>query len=607
MADKINYSNLDRTKIPERYKWNVNDIYENDAEWKKEKARLYKEFDVLEKSYKGKVGNSAKMLYEALNKIHEVSRCVGKFKDYAKLLSDQDKSNAKALSMKEEGHKVHTDFLTVISFLKPEVINIDSKTLKKYFSDYEPLTIYKQYLDDITRQRSHILSKEQEIILSESELISSAPYNIYSTLYNTEIQFPKVTLSDGSVIEMSIPTYTKHRSSNNRKDRIAIFDGFWSTFDKMKGTFATMLNEQLKNDYFYAKIRNYKSTLSASLDGFNIPEQVYRVLLKSINKNLGSLHRYLKLRKKILGLDEMHYYDLYCPLVDSVKTSYKWEEVHPLLIESLDPLGNDYVDILKVGLKNRWADVYPNKGKRSGAYSDGDIYDLHPYILLNYTDDFDSLSTTAHEFGHAIHSYLSNKNQPYVYADYSIFLAEIASTVNEYLLSAYLINKTNDKKLKMYLIGEMLDRIRTTIFRQALFAEFELKIHEVIESGGSVNADLLGKIYGELLQRYYGHDKDIVLIDDYLHIEWTFIPHFYYNYYVYNYVTGLISAMTLGEGILTDGQETIDKYLKMLKSGCSKYPIELLKDAGVDFMTEKPIDDAMKSFNKYLDMMEDLM
>jgi oligoendopeptidase F len=491
--------------------------------------------------------------------------------------------------------------------LTPDIQAIGKEKIGAFLQKDKGLEEYRQVLKDILRTAPHTLSPPEEAILSRVGMIAGAPYDIYSAYTSADMEFPMVKLSDGKEYRMTQAAYTKYRASNSRDDRKVVFDEFWKAYMKDQNTFGVLLNAQVQRDWFYGKTRKYDSSMAAALDAGNIPVKVYTQLVDGINANLPALYRYLELRKKMLGLPELTYYDMYPSIIKDVDMPFTYQEASDLVVEALKPLGPEYINPLKQAFTNRWVDVYPTDGKRSGAYSNGAFYDGHPYVLLNFNGDYESVSTLAHELGHSMHSYFSNKNQAFPNSDYAIFVAEVASTFNEAMLNDYMVKKETDPYKKLFLLGSNLERARQTIFRQAMFAEFEMKIHDRVEKGETLTGADLTKLYLELLKKYYGADKGVTRIDDAYGIEWAYIPHFYYDFYVYQYSTGQIAATALSEKVLSGEKGAADRYLDFLKSGSSDYPIEVLKKAGVDLTTPEPMELAMKSFNRTMDEIETIL
>lgn len=424
---------------------------------------------------------------------------------------------------------------------------------------------------------------------------------------NAELPYPEITLSDGIIAKLSKAGYARYRAVTNRSDREAVFQAFWDTFNKFKGTFGVQLYANVKRDMFYARTRNYPSSLESALDKNNIPAKVYFSLIENINNNLDTFHRYLKLKRRMLDVDKLKYSDVYAPVVKAVDLEYTFKEAKQLVLDAFEPLGKDYNRSVKEAFEKRWIDVYPTPGKRAGGYCNGDTYDVHPYILLNYNGQYDDVSTLAHELGHAMHSYYSNKNQPYPTADYSIFVAEVASTLNEALLIDTMLKEAKDSDIRLSLLMSYLDRARQTLFRQTQFAEFELRIHEKAERGEPLTGDVLNELYGDILKKYYGHDKGVCYIDDKFTVEWAYVPHFYYNFYVYQYATSFTASTALSEKILNKEKGAVEKYIEFLSAGGSDYPINLLKKAGVDMTTARPFAKTMVAMNRIMDTIESIL
>ncbi len=434
--------------------------------------------------------------------------------------------------------------------------------------------------------------------------MASGPATTYGIFADADFPHPEVGLSDGKTVKLDKASVALHRASPNREDREKVMAAFFTALGKYRATFGAMTNASVQTSTFYARARNYGSALEASLDGPNIPVSVYSRLIEGVDRNLAAFHRYLKLRKRMLGVSELHYYDLYAPLVSSVNTQYPVEEAESHILEALSPLGRDYRTGAQRSFTERWIDVYPNEGKRSGAYSAGDAYDVHPYMLLNYNSRYEDMSTLAHELGHTMHSYFSNKTQPYPLASYSIFVAEVASTFNEALLSDFMLKKIKDDATRLSLLGNYLESIKGTVFRQTQFAEFELRMHEMVERGEALTGDTLSRLYAEIVKKYYGHDQGICVVDEYVENEWAMIPHFYNAYYVFQYATSFTASCALSEKVLAGEPGATERYLAFLSGGHSKYPIELLKEAGVDMTTDEPLELTIKKMNRVMDQME---
>jgi len=599
-------SATERKNVPEKYKWNLSDLYKTEKDFLKSRENFQNNINAISK-YKGKLGESSESLKNCLDTLFVLSKDYSKLTSYTSMNADQDLRNSDSQKLKNETTTVGREFASEVSFITPELVSLGEEKLKTFLKENKGLNIYKMFILDAIRTSKHTLSAQEEKLLSKTSVLASTPYNTYSIFSNTELNFPEITLSNGDKIKLSQAMYGKYRASQNPKDREIVFSNFFKTYKKYEGTIGTLLYSQVQKDWFYAKEKKYSSCVEAALDKNNVPTNVYTQLVNDINNNLKSLHRYLKLRKKMMGLDVLKYSDLYTSLVKEIDLKYSYNDSKNLLLKAMQPLGKEYVNALENGINSRWADIYPTEGKRSGAYSNGSAYDVHPFVLLNHNDDYDSISTFAHEFGHSMHSWFSNKYQPYATSDYSIFVAEVASTFNENLLNNYLVKHETDPLKKLFLLGNLLERIRATIFRQAMFAEFELKIHTAVENDKALTGKDFSKIYLEIVRKYYGHNEGICQVDDIYEIEWAFIPHFYYNYYVYQYSTGLIASTALAENVIEKKEGSVEKYLNFLKSGNSDYPINILAKAGADLTTSTPLETTMKVFNKTMDEIEDTL
>ncbi|HCL00923.1 MAG TPA: oligoendopeptidase F, partial [Lachnoclostridium phytofermentans] len=474
--------------------------------------------------------------------------------------------------------------------------------VEEFYQEEKGLELYRRHIESQRRMKPHVLSDAEERLLAAAGEMASAPGNINSTLNDADIVFPEITDEDGDKVRVTHGNFIPFMQSKDRRVRKEAFDSLYGVYEQFKNTSASILHAQVKQLQFFAKAKKYNTAIEAALDVTEVPVSVYHSLIEAVNKNLPYLHRYMEIRKKALGVEELHMYDLYTPIIEEADSKVSFEEAKKTIIEALRPMGEDYIRILEDGFNNRWIDVYENEGKRSGAYSSG--ASVHPYVLMNYADTLDSMFTLAHEMGHALHSYFSNHTQPTIYSDYVIFVAEVASTCNENLLMQYLLKNTTDKKKRAYLINHLLENYRTTLFRQTMFAEFELMINTKAEQGETLTADMLCEMYRELNEKYYGKD---VVVDDKIAIEWARIPHFYYNYYVFQYATGYSAAVALSNRILTEGESAVKDYLKFLSGGRSADPISLLKIAGIDMSTSKPVEDALKKLGDLLDELESLI
>lgn len=596
----------DRSKIPDQYKWDLSHIYPSEDAWKKEKDRLVKRLPRIAR-YKGKLSSSARQLRECLDLVTDISKEFSRLYSYASMLSDQDTRDSKNLGMTQELSQIGSNFASAAAFIEPEILKIARAKVESFVKKEKGLSIYRHYLDDILRRKKHTGTEGEEKIIAEASLMSDGPQNIYSIFSNADFPFARITLSDGQEVKLDQAAFTLHRASPNRDDRMKVFETFFGKLNEFRRTYGTQLNAEVKKNLFYMRARKYESCLHSALDGANIPVGVYRSLVDNVNRNLGTFHRYLKLRKRILGLDTLHYYDLYAPLLKGVDLAYSVEEAQKHILESLEPLGTEYRQVSSKAFADRWIDMYPSEGKRSGAYSNGSAYDVHPYMLMNYNGKYDDMSTLTHELGHTMHSYFSNKTQPYATANYSIFVAEVASTFNEALLIDYMLRTITDDDIRLSLLGNYLEGIKGTVFRQTQFAEFELRIHEMAEKGEALTGDALNELYMGMAKKYYGHDAGVCIVDDEIKAEWAYIPHFYYNFYVYQYATSFTASAALSEKVLAGDTDVTKKYLAFLSSGGSDYPINLLKKAGVDMTTSEPFELTMKKMNRVMEEMEKIL
>jgi oligoendopeptidase F len=596
----------DRSRIPDKYKWNLTDIFTSDDEWQGQKEALIGQLPLLSR-FAGKLGDSAQSLADCLDLVTRLSKEYARLYCYASMRADEDTRDAKYLAMDQEIAQVGTDFSTRIAFLHPEVLRLGRGIIDQFLHEEPRLSIHRHGLDDILRRKDHTGTEGEEKILADASLISDSPHSIFSIFSNADFPYPDVTLGDGRTVTLNQANFSLYRTMPEREDRKRIFGTYFGRLADYRRTFGTQLYAEVKKNMFYSRARKYRSCLARALDGSNIPAAVYHGLIDNVNAHLDTFHRYLRLRQKLLGLPDLHYYDLYCPVVPSLDVKYTIEEAQHQVIDSLSPLGEKYVAVVRRSFAERWVDVFPSDGKRSGAYSNGGVYDVHPYILLNYNGKYDDMSTLTHELGHTMHSYLTNRTQPYATADYSIFVAEVASTFNEALLIHHMLKSITDDSVRLSLLGNYLDGIRGTVFRQAQFSEFELCIHEKAERGESLTGDSLSEAYDDITRRYYGHDRQICTIDDEIKVEWAHVPHFYYNFYVYQYATSFTASTALSEQVLGGDKTVVERYLELLSSGGSDYPIALLKRAGVDMSTSGPFELTMKKMNGVMDDIEGIL
>ena len=588
-----------RSELLPEETWRLEDIFATEEDWEAAYASVKEDLPKAE-SFKGTMGDSAEKLLAALQFQDQVLEKLGKVYAYSHMRYDQDTTNSFYQGMDDRAKGLYAQAASALSYIVPELLNIDEGKISAFLEEKEELRLYKHALEQINLQRPHVLSAEQESLLAQASEVFDASSNTFGMLNNADLVFPSVKNENGEEVEITHGRYITFLESDDRRVREEAFKAVYETYGKFRNTFASTLSGQVKSDNFNASVHHYESARQAALSANHIPETVYDNL---VNEHLPLLHRYIRLRKKVLGLDELHMYDLFTPLVKEVKMDISYEEAKEYVLKGLAPLGEEYSSVLKEGFENRWVDVRENKGKRSGAYSSG-AYGTNPYILMNWQNNVNNLFTLVHEFGHSVHSYYTRKNQPFPYGNYSIFVAEVASTCNENLLNAYLLDTIDDEKKRIYLLNHYLDGFRSTLFRQTMFAEFEHTVHQMAQNGEALTADALTKEYYELNKRYFG---DSMTVDEEIGLEWARIPHFYYNYYVYQYATGISAATALSKQILEEGQPAVDRYLEFLKSGSSDFPIEVLKKAGVDMTEAEPIAEALKVFEQRLDELEQLL
>ena len=601
----------ERAKVAEKYKWNTADLFPTDDAWQKAKDDLAKRIPELAK-FQGTLGGSADKLYTAIAAMSEVDKDLQRVAVYASMRSDEDTRDQSRMGMNQAARQLAVQNDSVTSYVRPELLAIGADKVKSFVAQDARLKPYAIFLDDIVRWAPHTLSSAEETIAAKAGDLTGAGYAIYNILENAEIPWPELTLANGEKTRLDAQAYTLYRASTDRELRRRTFKTFFGTLQGFNGTFGATLNAAMRAHVFDKDVHKFDSCLEAATFPNNVPTKVYMQLIADVHANLPTLHRYLNLRQKMMGLDTLEYEDLYAPIVKSVDLRYTPEQTQEMVLKAVAPLGPDYVAALRKGYAERWVDWIPTTGKRSGAYSTG-AYGVHPYQLQNFTGLYDEVSAVAHESGHSMHTYLSNKNQPYVTAHYPIFVAEVASTFNEALLLDSMLKETKDKDTRLYLLGNRLENLRTTLFRQTMFAEFELKIHELAEKGEPLTGEKLSGIYRDLVKEYYGDARGVCKVDDLYGIEWAYIPHFYYDFYVYQYATSIVASSSLAKGILAEaaspkgGTRARDAYLTMLSSGSSKYPIDLLKDAGVDMTTSAPFNAAMSEMNKVMDDIESLL
>ncbi len=596
----------DRAAIPDKYKWNLADIYPSDAAWRAAKDAFTAEVPSLAR-FKGRLMTSASTLADGLDTLSAKSKELSRLQSYASLLADQDTRDAAHQGMRQEMTQVSAAFAAEAAFVNPEILKAGKALVEKYVASEPRLAPYRHDLAELVRRAAHTLSDTEETLLADARPMAGAAATTYNILANADFPYPTVTLSDGKTVTLDQAAYADLRALPNRADREKVMSAFFNALGRFSRTFGTTMNAEVQKVVFYTKARHYGSALETELDGPNIPVSVYTRLIDGVNKNLPTFHRYLALRKRMMGLDSLHYYDLYAPLVGSVKLEYSPEEAEALVLGAVAPLGAEYQKTIRKAFDDRWIDLLPNAGKRAGAYSSGGLYDVHPYMLINYNGKYADVSTLAHELGHTMQSYFSNRAQPYPTADYPIFVAEVASTFNESLLNDYMLKQISDDATRLSLLGSYLENIKGTVFRQAQFAEFELRMHEMAQKGQPITGDSLARLYLDITRRYYGHDRGICIVDDYIAHEWSYVPHFYRDFYVFQYATSFTASEALAAKVKAGDPAATGRYLAFLSAGGSKDPIDLLKDAGVDMTTDEPLDLTVASMNRVMDEMEKIV
>lgn len=592
---------LERSEIAEKDRWAIEDLYPSDEVWTEDLDKL-KNLSAELGGFAGKLGQDAGTLLAYAQKTEQAGVLLSNLLNYASRRNDEDTRVAKYQEMNGMAMSAYVAFASATAFETPEIMAIPAETMDRFYEEEPGLERYRRYLFNIRRHAAHVLSPNEEKLLAMAGEMMQTPADIFSKFADADLTFPDAVDRDGNKHPLSQGTYISYMESDDRELRKSAFRNTYDTWAAYKNTVAATLNSQVKGLQFYADAKKYASPLEAALDNTNVPVEVYHNLIEAVHKNFDKMHRYVRLRKRLLGVDELHFYDLYTPLVPGADTKIPFEQAKQTIFESLAPMGEDYRKILKEGFENRWIDVYQNVGKRSGAYSAGAF--VHPYVLMNYTGTLDSQFTLTHEMGHALHSYHSNKYQNPIDAEYVIFVAEVASTCNEALLMEHLLQKTTDKKERAYLINHFLEQFRTTLYRQTMFAEFELILGQLNQQGVALTAERMCEEYKKLNHLYFGDD---IVLDDEIAYEWERIPHFYYNYYVFQYATGYSAAIALSRRILREGERAVKDYIGFLSGGCSKDPIDLLKGAGVDMSSPEPVNQALALFGELIDEMEELM
>lgn len=596
----------ERNQIEDSYKWDLTDIFSSDEAWNVAKDKLVTEMEKID-GFKGSLTQSAGQLLEALKFSYYIRKESTRLSIYASMHSDLDTRNMKYLGMKQEFQQIMSGYSARSAYMSPEILSIGWPVIEDYLEEEPGLKPYEKMLKDMYRMKEHTPGEAEGRILALSGMVSGVPQSVHRTFTNAEMPNPEVTLSNGESVTLDSPGYAKYRTLPDREDRKLVFESFFKNLEKYQATLGELLYGGVKKDVYLSKARDYNSSLEAVLDPNEIPVEVYHALVDNVSKNLPAFHRYLSIKKRMLKLDTLRYLDLYAPVVKDINLTFDYTEAQEILIEALAPLGQDYVSTVKKAFNERWIDVYPSTGKRSGAYSNGAFYDGHPFILLNYNDQYSDVSTTAHELGHTMQSYYSNMKQPYPLSRYTTFVAEVASTFNEELLFDHIINEIEDDDAKLSLLMDRLNGFKGTLFRQTQFAEYELKIHEAVEKGIPLTGDYLSDLYMKIVKKYYGHDQGVCFVDDYIHMEWAYIPHFYLNYYVYQYSTSFTASVSLARRLLDGEKGAKEKYMEFLSAGGSDYPIELLKNAGVDMTGSQVFDTTISAMNKLMDEMEKIL
>ncbi len=593
-----------REEVDARCKWAIEDLYKNDEDWKSDYELLKSRIPELAK-FRGRLGESAQVLLSMQKLSDELNQLLEKVYVYANQRLHENTDNSTYQNLASQAQGLLVELSESLSFVEPELMELPDGTIETFLKENKELSVYRQYFENIIRQKKHVLPTEQEALLAAMGDVAESPKDIFSMFNNADICFPEITGEDGHPVQVTHGRYMSLMQSDNRQMRKSAFEAMYGVYGDWRNTLAAMYRANVKQEAFLAKAHKYTSDLEATLDGSHIPIKVYEQLIEAVHESMPLMYRYMKLRKKLLGVDELHMYDLYVPMTEQDHSEIPFEQAKETVLEGLAPMGEEYLNLLREGFDHGWIDIYENQGKRTGAYSWG-AYGTHPYVLLNYQGTLHDVFTLAHEMGHALHSWYSDEHQPYIYAGYRIFVAEVASTCNEALLIHHLMEqskKAGDRKKTMYLINYFLEQFRTTLFRQTMFAEFEKITHSLQEQGETLTADRLCEIYYDLNKLYFG---DEICVDREIAMEWARIPHFYTPFYVYQYATGFSAAIALSKRILEKGEPAVEQYKKFLKGGSSMYPLELLKMAGVDMEQKAPVQDALAVFAQYLDEMERL-
>jgi oligoendopeptidase F len=605
MLTSLSFAAEEAKEVDPKYTWDLTEIYPSIAAWETARERTMARAEEIE-ALRGTLGNSADSLYKALALVSDTAKEARRVGAYAGLRADEDLRVTETQERRQLAQVMYARLEESIAWMQPEILRIGEETIRSFIAEDKRLQRFAFQLDDSLRNAPHTLGDEAEATLAYFSSVFRSPDNIYGMVAYSDIPWPTITLSDGEEALIDAQGYSRYRSSQNRDDRKAVFDAYWTKWQEYRNSVGTILNSHLQTQVALAKARKYDSVLQRELFQDNLPEDVYRTLVKEVNAGLPTLHRYFALRKQMLGLDEMRYYDGYPSLV-SLDKEFDIETTKQITLEAMSVLGDDWVDMQREAMDQRWMHVYPQRGKSSGAYMNPAAYDVHPYVLLNHNDDYDSLSTFAHEWGHAMHSLYSKQSQPFDTAFYATFIAEIPSTSLELILQDYMVSNAASDQERLYYLGSALENLRTTFFRQTMFAEFELSLYEAVERGEALSGERISEMYGEILKRYHGHDDGVVIIDDLYTNEWMFIPHFYYNMYVFQYSTSQTAGTALYAKIKEDGEEGVENYKNLLRAGGSDYPYTLLTRAGVDLAQPEPYRAVITKMNAIMDEMEEIL
>jgi oligoendopeptidase F len=602
---------VERSEIPDQYKWDLTALYANEAAWQAAKADLEKRVPGLAE-HQGHLGESPAALLKAIRETRGVYQDLSRLYTYASQLSDQDTRVAKPQEMKQSGQQLYVKAGAATAYIRPELLTVGEPKIREFLAAEPGLMEYRQYLDDILRWAPHTLSPSEEAIVAKTGTFSGAGNTVYELFTGAELPYPELELTDGTKVRLDQSAYSQYRADPDRENRLRVFRTFWSAFQKFQGTVGATLNAQMQAHVFNKDVRKFDSCLQASMFGDNIPTSVYTQLVTDARKNLPTMHRYLRLRQRMMGVDTLRYEDIYAPIVKEVDMRFTPEQGQAITLEAVKPLGEEYASVLNRAFTDGWMDWMPSTGKATGAYSTG-AYGVHPYQLQSFNGLYEDVSTLAHEIGHSIHTWYSDEHQPYATHDYATFVAEVASTLNENLLFHSMYAKAKDRDTKLFLLGSYLDGLRGTLFRQVQFAEFELAVHEMAERGEPISGEGLSAMYLKLTRDYMGHDQGICYVDDVIGAEWAFVNHFYYNFYVYQYATSIVAATKLANDIRAEAKRKgkarprRDAFLGLLSAGSSRYPVDLLKDAGVDMTTSAPFNAAIAEMNTVMDEIEKLL